>query len=1092
MLWAVALTGLAAGPAPVMRFRHLTVEDGLAHDSVYAIAQDSLGFIWIGTEDGLNRFDGNTLDRFAPDQGAPGSLPESDVSKLLVDSRGQMWVGTWGAGLALYDPTSESFQRVRENPAGVASLKDSRIQVLFEDAEHALWVGTYQSGLARLESNEGAAASFRHSPVDPRSLSSDRVWSMTQCGDGSLWVGTEAGLNRFARTSGSFSVFHHVPGRADTLPDDLVRALHCDQSGTLWVGTEAGFGRFDPVAHGFTPLAGHEPAHRVLATASINTVSQTSDGSIWVGTNRSGLFRIDAAQSTLEHFVNDPNNPGSLANDDVRCLVEDSSGVLWIATRGGGVDTFDLKPPKFLHVPYRPHDTGGLADRRVSAIIERHDGTLWVGTFNGLNRWDETRGAFLHYVSTPSRSDSLPANVVRTLFEDRTGTLWVGTWRGGLSRYDDARDSFVTFRNTPGDPTSLVDDRLNTVFEDRDGTLWVATQGGLSRFDRRSGTFTSFKTDPADDGSLSDNAVWAMAQDRQGTLWFGTDSGGLSTLEAGSTRFQRHTFRPGDPASLRNNRVRSLHLGTDGRLWVGTAGGLDVLDQTGTQFRHLGAAEGVPATAIAAIVGDARGRLWLSTSHGITCLDPAVSTAHSYSTSDGLQGNQFLGGSAFVCPDGRMYFGGINGYNVFHPDRVVQNPHRPPVVLRSFRRFDTPLSFGRPLFEQQEISLTYRDNFFTMEFAALDYTAPERNRYSYILEGFDQGWVDAGNRHSASYTNVDPGRYVFRVKAANNDGVWNDQGATLRIVISPPFWQTWWFRTLLASVLLGAAVGSYRLRVHRMELERQRLEALVARRTAELVTKQEQLEKADAKKNEFLGVAAHDLRNPLGLISAWTQLTVRNLESGRFTSQRAARELARVLNAAEQMNRLVNELLDISSIESGKLSLELKPERIEPVLEECSHLYSQIASEKGIQVLLEHDGAAPAVLVDRSRIHEVLDNLLSNAIKYTFPGGRVSLRCESAGAEVRVHVEDSGQGLTEKDLESVFKGFSKLSARPTGGEPSTGLGLAIVKKIVELHGGRVWVKSQKGVGSTFSFSLPVAPGPDGTGASAPPCPGPER
>ncbi|HPC82591.1 MAG TPA: two-component regulator propeller domain-containing protein [Thermoanaerobaculaceae bacterium] len=1217
----------AAGPElpPVSaRFRRVGSEQGLSHDTVFSVVQDHRGYVWLGTEQGLNRYDGYGTRVFMHQEDLPGSLAEDDVSCLAVDRRGELWVATWGGGLDRFEPATETFAHHKADPSRPDALHDNRVQTLLEDRDGRIWAGTFAGGLSRLDPSSGRITTWRHDPGNPRSLPDDHVWALAQTPDGAIWVGTERGLGRLDPSSERFS----PPGFAE---QGVVRALLVDRAGLLWVGREAGLVRIDPATGEVVPLAAASRPLEVLASAPVNVIRQVASGDVWVGTNRRGLLRISAASGEVTHFLNDPVRPWSLSNDDVRALWEDASGVLWIATRGGGASLYDLKPAKFLHVPYDPLDPGSLSDRRVVSVLRDRSGTLWVGTLEGLDRFDAGRRAFEHFRGRPGDPGALPSSAVRALLEDRSGKLWVGTWRGGLSRFDPHRQRFETLG-------PLVDDRVNTLFEDSAGRLWIGTQGGVSVLDEARRAFTHHRHQPAQSGSLSDSFAWVMTEDTSGTIWVGTDAGGLNRRDPVTGRWE--AFRAGPaPRGLPSNRVRALHCTPDGTLWIGTTSGLATLDPGRHGFRHLGEAEGIPDAAVVDIVADLGGRLWLSTNRGLCRLDPGSGEVRIFTQSDGLQSNVLIGGSASRDAAGWIYIGGSNGFNVFDPAALHSNSHVPPVVLRAFSRQGRPVSFGTPLDLLERIELRHDESSFAIEFAALDFTDPERNRFRYLLEGFDRAWTEAGTRPFATYTHVSPGSYVFRVQGANNDGVWNERGAALRIVVFPPFWATWWFRGLAAGALFAMLAGAYAWRVRWLQADRRRLERLVAARTAELLLKHEQLERINSivkainsemgfddlvralleqmlviqgaeriavllgerdrpllrfvgatapplselagieltpeeaearyvagseridedlfvarqvrgrraeekfagvelpaamlvmrlriggrvegyllcasmtdpeafrehdiqllsslkehiqtafaktrmlaelqalneKKNEFLGLAAHDLRNPLGLISGWTGLAVRNLETGKQPVARVIADLERVLKVAEQMNQIVAELLDISAIESGKLRLEPRPENLCSILEECEQLYGHLAAEKGIDLSLLPDLPHLTVQADRNRVIEVMANLLSNAIKYTHPGGRVRIGCEQRNGEAVTHVEDTGQGLTPDDLAVMFKRFGKLSARPTGGEPSTGLGLAIVKKIVELHGGRIWVASERGKGSRFSFSLPVAP-----------------
>ncbi|MCD4749049.1 MAG: hypothetical protein K8R59_06725 [Thermoanaerobaculales bacterium] len=1220
------------------RLGHLTTEDGLSHDAVYAVAQDNKGFIWIGTGEGLSKYDGYRFRWFGHDPLNQSSLSNADVGFVHVDSSGIVWIGTWGGGLNRFDPATASFTHFMVDPGDPAGLRDNRIQTIFEDRDGFLWIGTYSGGLSRFDAATERFITYLHDPDDPLSIGDNRVWSICDDLDGDLWVGTDRGLSHLARRSGAFENFRHDPEDPRSLSHDIVRAVAVDREGTLWVGTEAGVRVFDRDLGSFEIFGGDAPMATALSSATANTMLSDKNGRLWIGTYGTGLYAVDLDSGLVTNLVNDPTDPSSLSHDDVRALYEDRSGVLWIGTRGGGIDTLDLKPAKFRRVVFDPFDPSSLSSGTVCSILEDRTGALWIGTMEGLDRFDPETGDFVHYRHDPNDPRTLPAGRIQQVYEDHQGTIWVGTWKGGLGRMELHTGAFVTYRSDLENPSALASDKVMAVHEDSLGNLWVGTVGGLHLLDRERGTFTRFVKDPNDPMSIGDDFVWVIHEDRRGRLWIGTDAGGLELFDRADRTFSHLRSVPSDPTSISSNRVQAIYEASSGLLWIGTANGLNSFDPDTGRFTRYLRQKGLPSAHVNGILGDDVGHLWLSTNRGLSRFDPTSGSFRSYTTSDGLQGGLFSPGAALRTSDGSMYFGGVNGYNVFHPDRVKDNPHPPPVVLRSFRRFDEPVSLDRPLEEIDRITLSHRDNFFSIDFAALDYTDSARNRYAYILDGFDRGWVEAGTRSFATYTNVNPGSYVFRVKGCNSDGVWNELGADVTITITPPFWGTWWFRLLVGGLVLVSVFGWYRMRIRRIEAERRRLEELVTKRTFQLKQRQDQLERIDSivtsinsehifldllgsildemhiiggidkaaaliwdrgadafkfkavsgwspdqladvemspeeaqaryvetreeifedifvaknvsprvgeekfgdlerwrsmlimrikvegdvqgylifdsmsdvnafdrqdvlllknlkehilsafiktkmvaelqtlneKKNEFLGMAAHDLRNPLGLISAWSTVMMRNIETGRFTKERGMRDLGRVVRASEQMNRLVTELLDISAIEAGKINLDLHGEDLRAIVAECEQLHAPIAADKDIELVNECAEQLPPVLVDHDRVLEVMDNLISNAIKFTHPGGRVRVICEVTPDKLVTHVQDTGQGLTEEDLKIAFKSFGQLSARPTAKEPSTGLGLAIVKKLVELHGGAIWVESEKGKGSTFSFSLPLA------------------
>ena len=836
------LLGAASGDSATRRsrqtnFSHVTTDDGLVHSSVYSIAQDRTGFMWFGTEAGLMRYDGFDLTPFVSDPDNAAAISTNGVAAVLMDSAGVIWVGTWGGGLNRFDDSTESFVGFTHDPSDPRSVPDDRIQVVFEDRNKTVWTGSFSGGLSRFDAGSDSFVTYRHDPANPSSLSANRVWAICEAEGGALWIGTEQGLDRLDRESGRFTSYRHDPQNPRGLPAENIRALAIDGDGTLWIGTWRGLGTFDPGSGVFRPVPGDTPAAGRLRTVPINVIYQASDGALWVGTARNGLFSVDGTTGAVEQFVHHPDRPGSLSSNDVRALYEDRSRMLWIGTRGGGINRFDLKPPKFDRVRHDSSDVSSVSNGWVSSFLEDSSGRLWVGTSAGLDRRDDSSGGFVHFRPDASDPSTLPNPTVQYLYEDRSGVIWVGTWNGGLSRFDRKSLSFDTFRHDPGDPESLSDNRVSTILEDSEGTLWVGTARGLNRFDRRRGSFDRLLPGSFDGSdNLDDDVIWVLFEDRQRQLWVGTEVGGLIRFGRDGAESVRYLPVPGDATSLSSRHVLALFEDTEGTLWIGTSNGLNAWAPGTEKFVRLGSEVGLPAGMVYGILGDDEGRLWISTSHGLSRFDPRKGVVRNYTARDGLHDITFRSGACLKGEDGRFYFGGNNGYTVFHPSQVADNPHAPPVVLSSFRRFDEKVTLDRPLSQVEKINLSHRDNFFSLGFAALDYTDPLRNRFRYILEGFDREWNKPGTRRFASYTNVSPGNYVLKVQACNSDGVWNEKGLELAIRIVPPFWQTWWFRiTAIASIILGL-IAALQVKLAAQRRRQEDLERQVRRRTAQLRT----------------------------------------------------------------------------------------------------------------------------------------------------------------------------------------------------------------------------------------------------------------
>jgi ligand-binding sensor domain-containing protein/signal transduction histidine kinase len=1221
LAFGVALA-LACAPftqaAAAARFEAISVEQGLPHDNVYSVVQGPKGFIWLATEDGLARHDGRSFHVFEHDREDPESIASNDISGLRVGLEGEIWIGTWGEGLDRFDPATGRFRHFVHLPGDPSSLSDNRIQSLLQTEPGTLWVGTFSGGLNRLDVASGTFASWSPPGVSGRE---NRIWSLAPDGSGALWVGTGGGLFLFDPASTRFQPFPGTVEDPAAIEGLVIRALVRDRGGDLWIGTNAGLFR---LSANRARIEAVSPGEGSLD--AVNAIIEDSTGTIWVGTGEGGLFRYFRARRAFERHVHDPNLSASLPANDVRGLFEDRSSVLWIATRGGGVAKIDLKPRKFETWVHDPTTPGGLGGSGVSAIVEDPEGSIWIGTRESLDRLDPSSGTIVSLRSDPAKPGGLPDGDVESMLVSRDGRLWVGLYRAGLCELDVSTKRCIrTFSTGAPQEQRLSDDSVRALLEDREGRIWIGTAGGLDRLDT-SGAIVRFTRRPDDPESISDGYVLALFEDRDGRIWVGTDSGGVNRFDETSGSFR--SFRRGTTGgAIPSDRVRAFWQDPTGSIWIGTANGLVRLDPKTESFTAVDT-PGVPSANIAAILGDAQGTLWLSTSAGLARFDPRSRPARAYFASDGLQGNTFFQGAACASRTGRLYFGGVSGFSAFDPAAIPDNEVVPPVVITEFTVQGGSRSFDRPPWALDRIVLSPKENFFTITFASLDFTAPASNRYQYRLEGVDEDWVDAGNRNTASYTAVRPGSYVFRVRASNNDGVWNEIGATLPIVIPPPFWATTWFQ-FLAAALLAAAIGAivwYRLRA--VEAQKRALEALVRERTRDLERKTshlakvnelvesinaeidfdrvlqvmlrvsgllhgvetgmalmwdeaaacfrvkaalgwdrsaledialtlddveetylenareihedifladrsgqsagpltqiilrirqrdsiegflifetqtrpdevdpgdleflaelrspvisaftkarmvEQLAHINRQKNEFLGVAAHDLRSPLGVVGGWVSMVIDQIRGGRFDDKRAVEQLERAQRGAESMARLVDDLLDISAIESGVVSLEISTLDLGGLIEGSVANHQTAAARKKIDLHAADIRDLPPLQADPVRIVQVLDNLISNAIKYTGEGGRVRVSCECLPREIITHVEDTGQGLSEDDLKDVFRTFKKLSARPTGGESSTGLGLAIVRRLVEVHGGRIWVTSEKGKGSRFSFALPI-------------------
>jgi diguanylate cyclase (GGDEF)-like protein len=839
--------------SPWTLIRKLSVEDGLSHNVVYAVHQDNRGFIWLGTEGGLDRFDGYEFKPFSYAKSQVG-LPSHDIACIFQDSTDNLWIGHWGGGLVHITLCSGQAVNYRKSSAGPLILCDDRVQCVFEDSSGHIWIGTYQ-GLTRWDPDEKTVRHYLNSSTDARSLSHDRIWAITQDKRGGVWIATENGLNLLPSGGSDFIRFFHDPANETSLPHNRVRALYQDSRGDLWVGSQGGLARHNQKNQSFEIFVANPDDPNSLSDNTINVIREDHAGFLWIGTQRGGLNRFDPRTGRCRRLPILAADRFDESHLDIRSLLEDRSQILWVASRGEGVYLLDLKPRKFDHLSSMPGEAERLAHNVVLSVYEDRSGTLWVGSDFGLTRITNPDGDATYFTNEPNKPGSLANNSVEAIFEDSQGALWIGT-SGGLDRFSPQTSSFDHYQHNPADPVSLSSDKIQCIIEDTAGHLWIGTRDGLNRMDRATGSCIHYRYSPDDPGSLSDNFIRVLYLDRKGNLWVGTDVAGVNRYDAGTDSFVRYLQDPTDTNSLSSNRITTLCNDHSGNIWIGTVFGLNRLNPETGQITRYFREDGLPSSTIYGILVDDRNTLWISSNRGLFSFASETGVIRTYSISDGLQGTIFKRGVCHCGMNGRMYFGGLEGLNVFDPFNVKDNPLVPTIVLTAFgvtnQNFDPTI----PICEMRQLDLSYEQNDFFFEFAALDYTSPEHNQYAYKLEGFDEDWIHSGSRRYASYTNVDHGTYVFRVKATNSDSVWNQEGISLNINIAAPFWKTWWFRALLTILGFAVVYLAYQTRMRGLRRREQELRNLVDERTSQLEQANQRLQKL-ADSDGLTGIANH-------------------------------------------------------------------------------------------------------------------------------------------------------------------------------------------------------------------------------------------
>ncbi|MCP4213694.1 MAG: PAS domain-containing protein [bacterium] len=821
-----------AGQAPV-KFERVT--RGMPQGIVYCIHQGAEGFLWVGTANGLNRYDGYGVKSFINDPRDVNSLSDNYVHTIFEDTDGNMWIGTNG-GLNMYVRDTNSFIHYRNEDGNGDSLSNDEVFPIFQDSRGTLWVGTYGGGLNKMTS-KNVFVRYKNLPENPESLSSNRVWAIAEDSFKNLWIGTEEGLDRLDRETGRFDHYRFDPRDSGSICHNYITSIYQDGGGALWVGTRGGLNRLPPEDVKMAGTRGAvlnftryttDDTPTSLSHNHVKHILEDKDGVLWIGTFGGGLNRFHSKENQFTSYRNDSHDFTSLSHDLVHFLYMDNMDILWVATRGGGLNKLKLGKRNFHHYQKDSKRKNSLSDNVVMAICEDRYGQLWVGTLsNGLDKFDAQRRRVEHFSHNPMEDGSLGNNTIRSIYEDSKGRLWVGT-DGGMDLYNRMEKVFRHFRHQPDNARSISNNLIRSrIYEDSSGKLWIGTMNGLNRFEPGNERFTRYLHGNGGGGTDPDivMAIREQVLDGESIMWIGTYKKGLLRLdpETGAHSYYRHD--PANVDSPGNNNVRSLLADRSGILWIATNSGLDGFDPRTGVFSHFTEKDGLANNTVFGILEDEAENLWLSTNRGLSKFNRRRREFRNYYVDDGLQSNSFHQGSYHKNRRGEMFFGGPNGFNSFFPAGIKNNSHIPPVTITDFRIANKPVGVApfkgrqvmkKSISETDEIVLSHDDIIFSFEFAALDFVEPDKNKYAYIMQNFEKEWnyVDAGKRF-ATYTNLYPGEYFFRIKGTNNDGIWNNAGHTLRIIITPPFWMRWWFRILFMAALCMSAYLFYTSRTRR-------------------------------------------------------------------------------------------------------------------------------------------------------------------------------------------------------------------------------------------------------------------------------------
>ncbi len=768
-------------PQGYISFNHLTIEDGLSQSSVTCILQDRSGFMWFGTQDGLNRYDGYNFKIFKNNPGDSTSLTDNFIFSIYEDQLGTLYIETQSGSFHRYNPRSESFQIEIKDSVNLKGVKVNTVGAKLVEPSGVIWTGGLGSGigLTRIDLKTSDTTVFKHDPLDPGSLSNDKVYSVFRDRSGKLWVATFNGLDRLDETEDKFIHYRNDPNNPKSISDNWVWPIYEDSRGVLWVGTVRG-----------------------------------------------GLNRFNPKTNTFVHYKNDPNDPSSINDNFVFSINEDRGGLIWIGTNLNGINYFNPSTQAFEHYKHDPENKNSLSDDVVFSMLADRRGNYWIGTQSGgLNKFDYTNKKFTHYLKNPLSPNSILSNSVQSLFEDNSGKIWIGSYSGGgLDQFDPVSGKFNHYMHDPSDPNSLTDNRIYSLAEDNDGNIWIGTYaGGLNRLDRKTNKISNYRSRKNDSTSLSSDATWSIAFDEDENLWVGTFGGGLNVLNLQDQTFSHYKNNPNDSSSIADDNITRVFKDSNGNMWIGSLKGLSQYLKATNSFINYDETNGLANNTILGIVEDGSSNLWLSTNNGLSKFNPENKSFNNYYYEDGLQGNEFNQNAyAKDYITGRLLFGGLNGFNVFDPKKIKENNYIPPIVFTNYIRYNTDDEEGRPILEKgisvrDSIVLTFKDNIVTFQFAALSYYNNSENQYKYRLEGFNENWIQLGNDHTITFTNLSPADYVLRVIGSNNDGIWNEEGASLFVEVLPPWWRTNIAYSIYAILFLSTLYGLRKIEINRRE-----------------------------------------------------------------------------------------------------------------------------------------------------------------------------------------------------------------------------------------------------------------------------------
>ena len=1057
------------------RFSHLTTDHGLSQSNITSILQDDKGFLWFGTFNGLNKYNGYEFEIFNYQFKDTTSISHNYISSLFQDKNGYLWVGT-SDGLNQYDYETNRYKSYKNEANDPGSIADNQIETILEDSRGRLWIGTRNGGLDLFDPENESFIHHFYDKNNPGSISSDRIEELFEDSDGNLWIAHMDGsidiLSAAGNGSDAFSVIR------EKITDVHITAIVESADKNIWIGTQGDGvyrvtfenGQLRQLAHYTTDA----PGGNSISSNIVLCLMIEDDSKLWIGTEDDGINILNTATNQFDYIRHDPLDQSSLNHNSIWQIYKDRAGNIWIGTYAYGINLLSGNKSFIHHYSYQAGNPNSLSHNMVNAFFEDENEQLWIATDGGgLNLFDRKNDTFSHYTTGNTNIDT---DVIVSLLADRRGRLWVGSWTNGLYQFNPATQRFIryTMKNH-----GLGSNRVLDIFEDNNSGLWLATfYGGLTYFNTENQTAVVYNSK---NSGLSDDYTRVVYQDPDKNIWIGTDSG-LDFFDTQTNQFHHFKHDIGDTNSLSKGFVHSIIQTGDSEIWIGTTGGLNKLDRKTNRFIHYTIDNGLPDNEIKCIVEDNDGSLWLSTNKGISQFNRKTETFKNYDVSDGLQGNEFNARSGWKTRAGNILFGGNNGFNIFQPGQLKKNATIPPVFLTDFKIFNTSVAIGesdnllpKHISEIDEITLAHWQSVFSINYVTLNYVSPEKNRYAYMMEGFETDWNYVGPERTATYTNLDPGSYTFRVKASNNDGLWNTDGTAINITINPPFWKTWWaflIQFIVAVTAIAFVINYF--------VSRQRLRNALKIEHLEL----EKMYELDRLKTQFFSNISHEFHSPLTLILTPLEKLISTIDK----NEPAQESLKLIHRNAQRLQRMINQLKNFQKIQHNDMQLQLSRGDIVLFIREIARSFQEYAVDHRIQYQFNAAPERFTAWFDADKLDKIIYNVLSNAFKFTPAGGEVGVRVSIIHPDaqqntqteddlpsqyVEIVVTDNGIGIPADKIEDIFKRYYQIERENGQYYPGSGIGLAFANELVNLYQGKIFVKSSEGNGSTFSVQIPV-------------------